>query len=471
MTTVAPIAVTASSSTSSTPSTSTSTTATSSSSSASLFLKMARGEADEGTCRTDSLSDCSYSSEQDTHAHASVHASVHPSKAAALAASPLPPSLLPETSTDDSHHSAEEDHDCAAQVSASASTQKEILASPQRQSAGSSSSASTLDDDDVQQQQQQLHFESSNSNRMLDVDSDNDADADGDRSIDSLDAHRSARQLQDQEQAQTQRREFLLRGVSEPDMSERRGQRTALSQSVKEVPVSAHFPALPPRSNLGRCVSAPATSSSDIPFVPVSILKCKLSDPSAIQSKRFSWRVLPKPDIQQIHRRCSESINCLDRSVAFSSKLDDGSSEQHVIPARKKSSVVFKDVLIRQYSQTIGDNPAVSYGPPISLDWEYEQEEPVELEKYEEDRSPRRTMRQMILSYYQRRNVLTWQYGAAEEELREAKRAAKKIKAHRSFTNSLLPALPFEAAFESAGRKMRRLCCAKANVEEAVEEV
>ena len=181
------------------------------------------------------------------------------------------------------------------------------------------------------------------------------------------------------------------------------------------------------------------SASEELPATK-SILR-RHSDPIPIDASRNAWKVLPKPDMERLSISVSEPIG------AFSDKGQ----------RRRTSGVAFKDVVIREYGQTVGDNPCVSYGPPISLDWDYEEFESVGIDEYEGSRGQRRNLRQMILSYYQRRNLLTWQYGFSEEELKLAKRQANKAKSERAVTNFLIPAMMVETALESAGRKAKRL--------------
>ena len=177
-----------------------------------------------------------------------------------------------------------------------------------------------------------------------------------------------------------------------------------------------------------------------------SILKKTLSEPIPINPRRGCWKVLPCPDMTTLNRGAS----------------DPGDSSRGVQPTRKERlGVAFVSVHIREYSQTVGDNPSVSYGPPISLDWSYEEFEPISIDQYEDKRGRRRCLRQMILSYYHRRNVLSWQYGFSDEELKAAKKQANKIKFQRAITAAFLPAMTVEAALESAGRKAKRLAGGK----------
>ena len=163
---------------------------------------------------------------------------------------------------------------------------------------------------------------------------------------------------------------------------------------------------------------------------------------SPIKESRRAWKKLPPPDMDALRRTMT---------LPQLQVVDDAAS------CRSSLSVSFAEVRIRSYDQTVGDNPSVSYGPPITLDWSYEEMEPISIDSYEDARGKRRTLREMILSYYHRRNVLSWQYGISDEELKLAKKQANKVKFERSVTQVFLPAMVFENALQSAGRKAKRL--------------
>jgi hypothetical protein len=50
--------------------------------------------------------------------------------------------------------------------------------------------------------------------------------------------------------------------------------------------------------------------------------------------------------------------------------------------------VHFVNVHLREYGMVLGDNPAVSHGAPVQLDWEPQEEhDPVHIDNYEKARS------------------------------------------------------------------------------------
>lgn len=187
-----------------------------------------------------------------------------------------------------------------------------------------------------------------------------------------------------------------------------------------------------------------------------SILKRGVSDGELyVSTKKGSWRCLPSPDLEAIRRRFATTT-----SDNHESESHEGESSRD---GTRNASVAFGSILIRSYSQTLGDNPSVSYGPPIQLDWNYEEHEPMDVDHYEDNRPPRRSPRQMVLSYYHRKNVLTWKYGVSEEELKTTKKQIKREKMLRHLTVTALPIMHVEAAVESAARKAKRFFAKKSS--------
>jgi hypothetical protein len=176
-----------------------------------------------------------------------------------------------------------------------------------------------------------------------------------------------------------------------------------------------------------------------------SILKPYNAADIPVRDKKCYWKQLPKPNLEEIR------ANSVPAPILISDVTRDALEN-----CRKSGGVRFHVIQVREYEQTMGDNPSVSYGTPISLDWEYEELEPVDLEVYEATRGPRRPMRQMILNYYKRRNILTWRCGFSEEELKVAQSEATKTRRARAMTKALLPAQIMEEVMQSVARKTKR---------------
>jgi hypothetical protein len=112
-------------------------------------------------------------------------------------------------------------------------------------------------------------------------------------------------------------------------------------------------------------------------------------------------------------------------------------------PKRKKSFVFHSEVKLRFYEQTLGgDHPNTSYGPPISLDWKYEEAEPIDFDEYEEEgRGQRRSMKQMMLNHYIRKNIPMKH--ATDTRKTKSRRQARHWKRPTSFSSEVLLPDPF----------------------------
>ena len=122
-----------------------------------------------------------------------------------------------------------------------------------------------------------------------------------------------------------------------------------------------------------------------------------------------------------------------------------------------RSEVRFDSVQVRGYSIVLGDHPSCSYGPPVSLDWGFDEYKPVAVDLYEDNRGPRRSMREMLMNYYHRKHILTVFGGYTEEDLKRATNVVKKTQRERYVTRAFLPCRKVEEVVASARRKVKRL--------------
>lgn len=131
---------------------------------------------------------------------------------------------------------------------------------------------------------------------------------------------------------------------------------------------------------------------------------------------------------------------------------------------RRKLAVQFDTIYIRSYNQTIGDNPSVSIGTPITLDWDYEEEAPVSINDFEATRratrkagSNKAVMQRLALNYYQRRSRLMYYCGHSEEEIDKAEKSVDKVRRQRNFTAFTSDLWWLEDILRSAGRKTKKM--------------
>jgi hypothetical protein len=174
-------------------------------------------------------------------------------------------------------------------------------------------------------------------------------------------------------------------------------------------------------------------------------------------NKRGSVRVLPKPDLGMLGRLA------LERRASYTPISTSTSRNTDALPSRKKNKVVFDKVAIREHKVTIGDNPACSYGTPISLDWDYMDFEDLpltdyEMHKFTSGRGRPRTLRQLYMNHFQRIERLQ-QEGYTMEQIKKSKHDTNKARKQREMTRFLSHAKVFvhlEDMVESASRKVSR---------------
>jgi len=109
-------------------------------------------------------------------------------------------------------------------------------------------------------------------------------------------------------------------------------------------------------------------------------------------------------------------------------------------PTREKSpsdqfdlkEVAFEDVQIREYPKILGDNPAVSEGAPLTIDWEVTNYYRLNINIYEITREPmRRKSRKKLLVSSKRRLQSLVESGYTLQELAETIVEVDKIRAMR----------------------------------------
>jgi hypothetical protein len=137
----------------------------------------------------------------------------------------------------------------------------------------------------------------------------------------------------------------------------------------------------------------------------------------------------------------------------------DSSSRSSQSNESESKMVQFGTIEIRSYDICIGDNPSVSYGTPVSLDWTYETicAGDVSVDVYESSKPrQRRNLRQMMMNSYHRRHILQMHWDATEADCVQAERAVNRLRNQRCITKALLPLAPLEDCVTSAMRKVKR---------------
>jgi hypothetical protein len=124
---------------------------------------------------------------------------------------------------------------------------------------------------------------------------------------------------------------------------------------------------------------------------------------------------------------------------------------------RPSRSVSFNSVTVREHDVTLGDHPSSASGPPIQLDWKLKNESTVDLDRYEENRQPRRKRKQLKMSFQEREEILQ-SSGFTVDQLKDAWMESLKVRQQR-YETLMMGNLTtkMEEAWESACRKFNRM--------------
>mmetsp|Transcript_52327 Transcript_52327/g.61091 ORF Transcript_52327/g.61091 Transcript_52327/m.61091 type:complete len:192 (+) Transcript_52327:106-681(+) len=177
---------------------------------------------------------------------------------------------------------------------------------------------------------------------------------------------------------------------------------------------------------------------------------CRLSQNKMIeydsQTDMQSTSTVGRPASKSaLHVNCvnSNNIGCITYLSQITSTREAKSSDKRVTQDEKSKSgptdqvtVSFSTVQVRHYDVTLGDHPDCTDGPPISLDWTYDESIPVELNSYESDRLIRGRIRiaPTRISCAVRKNLMSWCGGFTKREILKAEKAARASRRQRRLT-------------------------------------
>jgi hypothetical protein len=102
------------------------------------------------------------------------------------------------------------------------------------------------------------------------------------------------------------------------------------------------------------------------------------------------------------------------------------------VEARQNKRVTFETVEIIELPISIGDNPSVREGAPLTTEWVAQRRTTLNLEYFESYRPRRRSTRELILSQQDREDLLLRQ-GYTEDEIDEASNLVIKARELKKF--------------------------------------
>lgn len=153
-------------------------------------------------------------------------------------------------------------------------------------------------------------------------------------------------------------------------------------------------------------------------------------------------------------RRKRRALRALARQNTFGST--DGNSVSTASISVGSMKVTYGDITIREYSMIPGDNPSVSRGVPLSLDWQHFWEGTFLVDTYESVKTEPRHHLEMRVPAEVRAKILR-DSGSNWKEIQSSIRAANITRRDRLNTLQRLPSQNFDEKVEKLGRGFKKM--------------
>jgi hypothetical protein len=158
-----------------------------------------------------------------------------------------------------------------------------------------------------------------------------------------------------------------------------------------------------------------------------------------------------------------DSITPEEATTPVAPEADDDVEESSTVSTTDKNTktlkrgVSFDKIYIREYSRCLGDNPATTHGPPLSLGWAYNIGGTYDLEEYEENRPQRRGNQQMLVPGSIREEILLSQSDVTRKQISKSVAEIKEVRHRRQMCVAMQEFEEWSWFGETIARRFRRL--------------
>ena len=135
----------------------------------------------------------------------------------------------------------------------------------------------------------------------------------------------------------------------------------------------------------------------------------------------------------------------------------------------EKLEVSFSTVEVREYPMILGDNPAVSEGPPMEIGWTHHDEQLWNFDVFEKTRPQRRSYLEMNVPMNIRIQILQ-RNGESYKSIIQRSKAVKAMRIKRLETTQQLYKAKNQERMEKVGRGLRNMFSDKKKKEKALLE-
>jgi hypothetical protein len=138
---------------------------------------------------------------------------------------------------------------------------------------------------------------------------------------------------------------------------------------------------------------------------------------------------------------------------ARSTSSSKGTTSSHPMLTTRVS---FNQIEIREYSRCMGDNPATTHGPPLSIDWDYNVAGTYAVDEYEDTRPPRRVSQEFCVPRAIREDILLTHTDVTKKEMKKTVEEIRTARHRRSMSVALQELEDYHRFGEFIARRFRR---------------
>jgi hypothetical protein len=148
-------------------------------------------------------------------------------------------------------------------------------------------------------------------------------------------------------------------------------------------------------------------------------------------------------DFQELSDSAASPVEGVDLPLRQETADDSSSNPTH--------GVRFSTITIREYPMSMGDNPSVSSGIPVTIDWKHERETVCDVSEYEEGRHQRRAKFELLLPESLRLNIVR-ERGFSRGEIQEQRKEVNVCRGRRRRTVETLQLYKLQESLEVTWR-------------------
>ena len=135
----------------------------------------------------------------------------------------------------------------------------------------------------------------------------------------------------------------------------------------------------------------------------------------------------------------TKSNDLRDTLLTVDTEVEESREEDYIASSRKssqnpkhrKKSVSFSTISLQYYPIILGDNPACSQGPPITIDWDHFAKQTFDVDYYESEKECSRDTSQMRIPGTFRARLLKITNGTTNKEIQPVLNEVRRIQLRR----------------------------------------